>query len=241
MLALLFPKVRDWVHAHPSEVIGTLSAANILLRFFTKEKLGLEIPSMKSLSIFIAYILMASSCQSVPIDPSVNAAEAGARTAIVGGCGSKGNSKYLYCEENQGNSLSEKVTIFVPLVDCNRDSCSRFQFFRKNGSNGPSGAIAKGKVSATITLSDITGHEGNVTAEDDGEYGVLIQTFYLGQDGQEFSMLAKGLVRVSVVSDSYRPMACNDPNTAWSSKIVDKCEAQFTTAYRSVICGSGCK
>jgi hypothetical protein len=208
---------------------------------FHHNRNSIELQEMRTITFIACFLVWATSCTSLPIDPSVKAADANARTLILGGCGVKANSKYLYCEENEGNSTNESVNIFVPTTDCPRDSCSRYQFFRKNGSNGPAGSIPKDTGSASVSLSSILGHDGNISSPDDGEYGVLVQTFYIGPDGKEYSILAKGLVRVSVVGASYRPLACGDPNTAWSTDINNKCNAQFSTAYRSALCGSGCQ
>ncbi len=244
LLALFFPKVREWTNAHPSETIALVSLINVFLRLITKDKIKLELPNMKLMAFLAAIALLVGACNSLPIDQSVNAAEAGARTVVLGGCGVKANSKYLYCEKNEGNALNDGINLFVPLVDCKRDSCTRVQFFRKDGSNGPSGSIPKGKMSMSLTLGDLVGDnsgDNRIKPAHDGEYGVLVQTFYTGNDGEEFSMLSKGLVRVSVVLPSYRPLACADPNVAWTARVGDKCEAQFSTAYRSAVCGEGCK
>jgi len=37
--AYLYPPANDWVNAHPDMVVGFFTMLNIVLRFFTKDKL----------------------------------------------------------------------------------------------------------------------------------------------------------------------------------------------------------
>lgn len=197
----------------------------------------------KALLIFGAFfcILGASRCANMVIDQSASAAEAHDDTVQLQGAGKVSQKGYLFFQKKEGTPLTDTVTLIVPKNTCKRDSCARYQFFRKDGSPGVGAGIPRGQSKATILLSDLVGHDGPSVPEDDGEYSGIIQLFYIAGDGEEYSMLLNGFVRLNVLSKGYDPVGCNDPSVAWRVRAGDNCEAQFTTAGRSAACGTGCK
>lgn len=134
----------------------------------------------------------------------------------------------------------DQVAMIIPALHCSHNSCAQFQFFRKDGSPGFAGSIPAGADRAQIPISAIVGHAGNVSNADDGEYDALIQLFYTGPKGQDYSTVMNGFVRLNVVAKDYDPLACNAPMVAWKVAVSPRCEAQFTTTGRSAACGSGC-
>lgn len=244
VLVLLWPKTPEWITAHPRASILGLAVVNILLRFITHEKLELTMPTLPKIFPILLLALAclgASQCTQVPIDQAVSAAEGNDYVVTLSGYGNKSTKGYLFAQANEKASTEGTIGLTFPNVTCKRDSCIRFQFFRKDGSAGYAGALRKGEISSALKLSDIIGHSGEVVSRDEGEYRVIAQVFYVGTDGSEYSMIGSGFVRLNVLSELYRPVACDDPNIAWKVKAGDKCEAQYTTVYRSALCGSGCQ
>lgn len=39
VFAIFYPPANDWVSAHPDMVVGIITGLNMLLRFFTKDKI----------------------------------------------------------------------------------------------------------------------------------------------------------------------------------------------------------
>jgi hypothetical protein len=192
--------------------------------------------------LFAVFCLLgASRCANLVLDRSAYAAAAHDETVQLQGGGAASQKGYLFFQKKEGTPMTDTVTLIVPKNTCKRDSCARYQFFRKDGSQGFGAGIPRGENTAVIPLATIVGHDGVSAITDDGEYSAIVQLFYLGPDGNEYSTLMNGFVRLNVLSKGYDPVGCNDPSIAWRVKAADNCEAQFTTAGRSVACGTGCQ
>lgn len=244
VLALLLPNTPEWIAAHPRVSILGLAAINILLRFLTHEKLELTMPNIPKIFpiLCLAFACLGvSTCTQIPMDASVSAAEGNDYVVTLSGYGNKSTKGYLFVQANEKAASNGLVTLTFPNVKCKRDSCVRFQFFRKDGSAGYAGAIPNNQFQTSFPISSLIGHTDPIVSHDEGEYRVVAQVFYVGTDGTEYSMIGNGFVRLNVLSELYRPVACNDPNIAWKVKAADNCEAQYTTVYRAALCGSGCQ
>jgi hypothetical protein len=68
----------------------------------------------------------------------------------------------------------------------------------------------------------------------------MLQMYYTGNDGKEYTVYANGFIRVNVLKAGYMPIGCNDPAVAWKVPVAKDCETQYTTSYRSAVCGTGC-
>lgn len=185
-------------------------------------------------------LLTAGACNKIVLDSSVSAAEGNDPTIILAGYGAKAQKGYLFVQLSEGSDTNGGVQLIVPKLDCARESCVRYQFFRKDGSFGPGGGIKKGFTATTIPLTSILGHAAPLVVQDEGEYSAVIQLYWKGGDGKEYSQLIDGFVRVNVLKKGYRPVGCNDPMIGWKVKAADACEVQFTSAGRSTVCGAGC-
>lgn len=187
------------------------------------------------LSTFLV-VVVALGCAQVALDPMMSAAEGNDLTVGFSGCGSKASKGYLFCPKKSGSNPSESLQLIFPGVECKREFCTRFQFFRKDGSEGFGGALKAKESILGLDLSKLL-PEGMVTDASDGEYLVAVKQYFIGDDGREYLSVAKGLVRVLVTNEKYQPMVCNDPNMAWSVQVSKKCTLQFTSSLRSVLCG----
>lgn len=182
-----------------------------------------------------------ASCNNLQMDRSASANEASAETVVMEGFGQKSRLGYLFVQVNENDSTAGKFTVTIPMVDCKSASCVQMQFFRKDGSRGYAYNVPKGIGRVNFNLAHVLGHEGALTAADTGEYFLGVKVIFTGADNEEFIMRGRGFVRIDVVKEEFKPMACNDPNVVWTTKINATCEAQFSTAYRSALCGKGCK
>lgn len=196
--------------------------------------------------VIAALLAIGAKCGTLPMDHSVAAAPSNDQSIIFQGDNAVSQKGYLFIQKREGTPLLDRLSLIVPVTHCSKEmsSCARFQFFRKDGSPGVGGGIPKGEKSATILLSEIVGHTGNVTANDDGEYSAIIQFYYLGNDLENYSAVQNGFIRLNVLSADYAPIGCQDPAIAWRVQTApppNPCEAQFTTAGRAVACGKGCK
>lgn len=195
--------------------------------------------TLSKLGISLApFLLMgASQCSSIPLDPSMSAALAGDKTIEFQGAGSKSKKGYLFVQKRDGAPVNEDLAFVLPDLDCKRESCVSFQFFRKDGTPGLSGGVKKGEKIHPFSLALVVGHDGVTLPSDEGEYSAVIRIYFTGPDGQEYSALQNGFVRLNVLAKGYVPLGCDDPNAAWKVSVDKDCEAQFTSAGRSVNCG----
>lgn len=187
-----------------------------------------------------ALLMGVSNCGHFPIDQAVSAEKGNDYVVVLSGYGQASTKGYLFLQANEKAETNKPITMTLPNVVCKTDSCAHYQFFRKDGSAGHAGSIKKGQSQISFPLSEIVGHTGLLAADDEGEYSVVVQVLYTGADGQEYSMLGNGFVRVNVLSEAYRPISCGDPSVAWKVSAGVNCQAQFTSAFRTALCGKGC-
>lgn len=194
----------------------------------------------------VAYIILGlmcigiSRCASFPFDQAVSAADGNDYTVIMSGYGTKSQKGYLFVQLKDTASIDLPVTLYFPPIQCDRESCIEYRFFRLDGSDGVTGGIPKGKESIEIPLNQILGHEGQANPNDDGEYGLSTRVYFKLADGRETSIKGNGFIRVNILGQDYHAIGCNDPNVAWHLKLSKNCEAQFTTRYRTALCGTDC-
>jgi len=188
----------------------------------------------------IAVLLVLSGCNELPraVDFSVSAQEGRDVTAIIAGCGKGFQDGYLFCRHIEGVAPNGEITMHFPEVDCSREACVEFQFFNLDGSPGFGGSVARGDTSISVPLHRIVGHQNPLKVEtDDGEYQLAVKVYYKSGDGLERQMRADGLLRLWVFDETYQRLFCNDPERGWTQKLDGGCEAQFSTGYRSTLCG----
>lgn len=177
------------------------------------------------------------SCSSLVIDKAVSAVDGNDYTIVLGGFGQTASKGYLFAQLREGQDGTGLLSLYFPNTACKRESCVSYQVFHPDGSFGPSGSIPAGSVKDSLSLSGILGHEGPVTRDDEGEYGIKARVYLTGPDGIEYSAFAFGFLRLNVLRADYRPLACNDPARGWVSPINKECVAEFSTAMRSAVCG----
>lgn len=185
--------------------------------------------------------LGAAQCAHIPIDPAQAATLANDFTIVFQDAGTVSQKGYLFIQKRAGTLPDDALVVLVPKLNCKRAACARFQFFRKDGTPGFSGSIPAGSETLSFKLSDLVGHTTAVDATDEGEYSALSQLYYVGNDGQEYSTLMNGFIRLNILSKTYEPLSCGDPNTAFRLGVNATCEADFSTAGRSAVCGAGCR
>lgn len=188
----------------------------------------------------IAALLVLCGCDDLPraVDFSVSAQEGRDVTTIFGGCGEGFQDGYLFCRHIEGVEPKGEITMHFPEVSCDREACIEFQFFNLDGSPGFGGAIDRGDTRASVPLHRIVGHKNPLSVEnDDGEYQLAVKVYYSSPDGLERQMRADGLLRLWVFRQDYQRLFCNDPERGWSEKLDRHCRAEFSTGYRSTLCG----
>lgn len=195
---------------------------------------------MRSVLITASALLCFYGCDGIPdaVDFSVNAQEGRDVTAILSGCGEGTHDGYLFCRQVEGIQPRTEIRMVFPKVTCDRQSCVEFQFFNLDGSPGYGAAVPRGDSSVDVPLVRILGHENALDPDrDDGEYQFAAKVYYKGSDGIERQMRADGLLRLWIVSPEYQSLFCNDPERGWETKVNSKCTAEFSTGYRSALCG----
>lgn len=188
-------------------------------------------------AILLLVFLGAGSCSSLVIDKAVSAVDGNDYTIILGGFGQIASKGYLFAQLREGQDGTGLVSLYFPATQCKRESCVSYQTFHPDGSYGPAGAIPAGSGKDSMPLSLLVGHDGPITRNDEGEYGVKARIFLTGPDGIEYSALAVGFIRLNVLRADYRPLACNDPARGWVNQVDKQCTAEFSTAMRSAVCG----
>ena len=183
--------------------------------------------------VFIALVIIVSC--AIPLDSGMSAIDGRDFTIGIVGCGETGAS-HILCRVTEGGGTGEVIRLIFPPLDCSRASCVEFQFWRKDNSPGYAGSVKKGQTEALIRVSDIVGHADRILSSDDGEYSVSARGYFTN-DGQEFSALGDGFVRLLVLSPGYKRLSCGDPNSAWSVEIKKGCTIEYSSRFRSTLCG----
>lgn len=147
----------------------------------------------------------AAQCQSIRIDPSMNAFAANDMTAIIEGCGKPPIVGYTYCRMTEGTAANHELTLKVPKSDCDRTECAFYEFISPQGQPAPSGSFEKGKTSVKVLWSDLIGRD-HFTKDDRGMWGVRIRWYWIGSDKKEYSTVQEGEVRMRVLPPDYHPL-----------------------------------
>lgn len=193
--------------------------------------------------IISAFLCLLAACAAVPIDSSMSADDGNDSTAFVSACGQPLRAGYVFCRAHAGSDpAAVQVTLVVPKVDCKYDACVEFRVIMRDGSLGYGGAIPKGQTQAVFTLKDVLGNEPAVMKAHDGEYLIAVRSF-AGLPGSPIEILIKhrAFLRLQVLDASYRTLACGDPVKAYGHAIGKDCDAEWSTAGRTALCGHGCK
>jgi hypothetical protein len=193
---------------------------------------------MRALLIVLIGYWMVACNEPDSFDLSMTALEGGDVTALFSGCGGSFRQGYLFCRYHEGAVPQNPIVIHVPKVDCKRDNCIEYRFFRKDGSVGYSAGIPAKQTRSEVPISAITGAERQ-GMEHDGEYIVQVRVWFLDRHGYEHHMIGEGLVRIFIVREGYVVMGCQSPERGWAEKIGD-CSLEHSTGYRTALCG-GCE
>lgn len=179
-----------------------------------------------------------SSCQTIPYDKAMSAMDGNAATVILCGLGEKCRKGMLFTQKRAGTLLKDEIRLVTGVLDCDLDSCVRFQLWRLDGSQGFSGAIPKGESEAKFTLAQVVGDEQEeLLPIHNGEYLIKVKFIFKDADGNEMSTFGFGFIRVNVLNASYQAMGCDDPAVAWSVSPLEGCDVQHSTRYRTALCG----
>lgn len=180
---------------------------------------------------------LAAGCVNIPIDNAMAAERGNAATVVLCGLGEGCRKGMLFKQLNVGLGIGGTVTLKVPhKLNCDRDTCVRYQVFLPTGQHGIGGGIPKGESEVKLKLSDIVQSEV-VTPEMDDEWIIKIKIWFKDQDDQERSLFGWAFIRINVVSQEYEFLGCDDPAKAWDVKLGKECSAQYTTGFRSALCG----
>jgi hypothetical protein len=167
----------------------------------------------------------------------MGAMEAKDNTVKLSGCGNDlRDVGYLYCRVAEGSRPVTQITLHAPKVDCDRDSCVDFAVFGLDGNVVTTGSFKRGQTKYTLILSEFTGNADEVRAGDDGEY-LITQRVRFNADTVERTMFGRGLMRLDVHKAGYEILSCDNSNKAFEGKITSDCKVEYTTGYRSVVCG----
>jgi len=190
--------------------------------------------------LLISFVALISSCREPEVfDFSLSAAEGRDVSAIVCGAVEGCHNGYVFIRKNVGDSLDYEISLHIPEVRCSRQSCALVQFLTKDGSKlGVSVSIPKDKDSVSVKLSDIVGRAGGVEEQDNAEYRFFVRLWFQDKDDAEFVVDTQGLLRLWVVDEDYTELACGDPEKGWSKKVLKDCTADFSTGFRTALCGS---
>jgi len=184
----------------------------------------------------LALTVVLASCTSFPVDSRMSALDGGDATVTLCGGGRCG-SGYLFYRATSGTSASQKIAIYVPRVDCERDACVKVQSFRKDGTPGWGAGVPKGEDYIMVSVGEISGEIEKLTEASDGEYLIKSAVYYSVPDKGEQVMIGDGHLRVKIMANGYEPLGCNDPEAAFVVEVSKKCAAVVSTGYRAALCG----
>lgn len=192
-------------------------------------------------SILFLVLLGVFGCDEHPeaFDLSMSAEKGGDITAVLGGCGGTFRSGYLFCRLREGALPTDKIVLKFPKIDCKRENCIEFRFFRKDGSVGHTQGIKARQTQAVVPLHKIVGTEQPLSMDEDGEYLLQVRAWFLDNAGYEHNMIGEGLIRVFIVREGYVVIGCNSPERGWEER-VGSCFIEHSTGYRTAVCGE-CK
>jgi len=162
---------------------------------------------MRNLSSLCLLLPFLFNCAGIVVDRAVNAADGHDATVVLGGCGQGFRDGYLLCRKTGKVSGISQITLNVPDTECGRDSCVEFHIIGPDGSVNFSGGMKSSTY--VFELADVVGHHNDLTDADDGEYLVAVRVYYMS-DGEEFSMVSRGFIRLVILKPQYAPMGCGD-------------------------------
>lgn len=182
-------------------------------------------------------VLLQVACLRSPasIDAAPRPADVNDLTVMMSGCLSKPTAGYLFCKISEGSDLTQtKIRLYAPKETCERESCFKYQFLKRDGSLGFAGAIKRGDGFSDIALSDI--------ADLAGEYQVMIRLWWVDPNEKiEKTSRADGLIRLWFTTKEAQPFACNDPQLGWQLPISKTCRADVSSNLRVAMCGQDCE
>lgn len=200
---------------------------------------------ISNLFLLLAVGILQVSCLKIPmaIDAAPSASDTQDLTVLMSGCQSKPTAGYLFCKvQEKADPRQINIRLYAPSDTCQRDSCFKYQFIRKDGTLGLVGAIPRGKGSVELRLSEIIESTNQIDDSKAGEYQVMIRLWWVDQvEKIERTSRADGLIRVWVVKEEFAAMACNDPQTGWKIGMNKSCRADISTRLRVALCGDGCE
>lgn len=183
--------------------------------------------------------LIGSTCEIKQDTSQYSAIQGGDLTLVFSGGSEKHRDGIILWKVSEDSNASGSVSVTIPELNCDRDSCALFNVVRKDGSIYPLGGLKKGQTKITFSLTDLIGHQKNISVSDGGPYRILMEAYYEWDD-EEWKVLGSGIVYVLVLKKGYVSLGCNGPDVAWASELEKNCEAQFTTKMRTALCGTGC-
>jgi len=184
--------------------------------------------------------LTAATCGIRQDTAAMSAREAGQPTIVFSGGGDGPRRGGIFVEaQEDARPEAVMLTITMPKLNCDRDSCATFDVVRKDGTIHPIGGISKGQYDLEFSLSALTGDTGPVDRKIGGPYRVLGEAYLQADDGEHKALL-EGIVYVTVLRKGYVGVGCNGPDVAWSVGLWQGCSAQYTTKMRTVLCGDKC-
>lgn len=170
----------------------------------------------------------------------MSAVEAGQPTIIFSDGGDAPRRGGIFLEVQEGaRPDAVNMTITMPKLNCERDSCASFDVLHKNQTIHPLGSIPKGKFDLTFTLAELIKSDQPVDASIGGPYRILGEAYLQASDG-EHKELVQGIVYVTVLKAGYSGVPCGSPDVAWSVGLWKGCSAHYTTKMRNALCGDGC-
>jgi len=189
----------------------------------------------------VAFLLVGCGAKNLPdaIDFSMTAYEAGDLSAVLEGCNQGVRNGYLFCRMPEGADQSTIITLHFPKVSCKRTNCIEYQVVMPSGELGHGLGIGAGETKNSVRLSQITGKSGPISKDHAGEYRLLVKVWFLVED-EEMSTRADAVLRLFVVDRKYQGLVCNDPETGWRSDLSRSCSVEYSTGYRTAVCGDGC-
>jgi hypothetical protein len=194
-----------------------------------------------SLSVVIlAVVLMGTSrCQTLPIDKALSAERGGAATVVLCGFG-KCSRGLLFVQIQNTSATTAPIELKMDeKYKCGRDACVKFQWFHPDGRQGYSGSIPDGQDTARFKLGDVIASP-EVMPDHDDEWLIKVVVWFKDNDGEIRKKYGFGFLRVNVVAKDYEFLSCGDPSTAWRVELKENCEVDYSTGFRSAICGHQC-
>lgn len=204
------------------------------MNFFSLDGCGRRLGAILAVAFFS---LGASNCGSIPIDESMSAERGNAATIILCDLDGTCHKGYAFAQLRNGSGLTRAFTFKAPELNCDEESCVRWQLWRLDGSQGASGAVDKKGGLVPLSVGAVVGSEDVLQPHHDGEYLFKAKFFWNDADGLPLSSIGWAFIRINVVDAQYQFMGCNDPASAFKTELTESCSAQYSTAFRSALCG----